>query len=1109
MKVFNIIDQNTNIFGKKLIEASAGTGKTFAIEHLFVRLLLEKNDLNIEEILVVTFTNAATKELKFRIRKNLSEAINILKAKNQDLEKTFLYLTDYIGQKDKISTLEDALDLFETSNIFTIHSFCFKALSEFAFEADVLIDIDEKDDVFFIKDIIVDYLKFFIDSEKYLPQQIEILVSQEKDIDNLVLKIFQNLDKNLISQDQDSLDLDSQSQSWPLLFDDFKKAIENFKKSKALDEVLEIGNFEKTSKNFKKIAKYRNENFYFQLKSLINTINKGDCLIDDFKFFIKNRLSVFEFLDEKNKKVKSLDYEIPKVLVDLKKNFYPIIKKATDANVLFYNLTSDIASFVDDFLETNEIFTFDKILQKMQKACKNENFSKKLKNRYKAAIIDEFQDTDPVQFDIFQTLFLKNEKILAFYLIGDPKQSIYSFRKADLYTYLEATKKIDEINYLDTNYRSTKPLIDSLNALLSKEYSKNWLKLPNIDSSLEYIPIKAGLDEEIDFQDDKAPIHFFISEGNKVKKWPTDEMEIKNFTFIATEILRLKKNCQKFSNKSFAVLIKDRFQAQRLKSYLQKFSINSQTPRAGSLKNSSCLNAMKEFIDACIHPNNLNKVKIALLGPFVQLKLQDLKNIDLQNFSKYLEKFHFLKDILNKKNLGDFFYHFFEVSFENFSILENIAKKKDINFYLDTTSLIELILAEKNLGLHNLLSFFKKLDLLDQDDEKLKNVKNFEDGVHILTTFMSKGLEYDIVFALGLASKSKTSQHLDLQEIDAEKMRQFYVAITRAKYRVYLPLAIDLKEKPILDGEYSAMEYFLSHILDTKDTIPKKTLLEKLDVLKDKKLLSISFIDSVMSSSFQEKEENIYLSKPRELTDFSKKFESRYIYSFSSLTSTLDITIEEKKQKSVLPKGPAVGEIFHKILENIFYKKSFQNADILNIVQDLIKESELKNFEKEVFSIIDNTLSALLLGKNSFCLKDVEFNNFQPEVEFLFSWKKDYMKGFIDLVFEHQSKYYIIDWKSNYLSSFSKDYDKKNIEEEMSLHNYYLQAAIYTKSLKRHLKILNKDFEKVFGGVFYIFLRGLTNSYDSEVNNLGIYHFFPDLKILDQMHNQKGRLDVR
>ena len=745
----------------------------------------------------------------------------------------------------------------------------------------------------------------------------------------------------------------------------------------------------------------------------------------------------------------------------------------------------------------------------MQKACKNESFLKKLKNRYKAAIIDEFQDTDPIQFDIFKTLFLKNEKILAFYLIGDPKQSIYSFRKADLYTYLDATKKIDEINYLDTNYRSTKPLIDSLNAIFAKEFSKNWLKLPNIDSSLEYIPIKAGLKDKFDFQDDLAPIHFFISEGSRVKKWPTDEMENKFFTFIANEILRLKGKFTKFSNKSFAVLVKDRFQALKLKKFLQKFSINSQTLRPASLKNSRYLNALKEFIEAVLHPNNLNKVKIALLGPFVQMSLQDLKKIESQEFSKYLEKFHFLKSILNKKNLAIFFHHFFEARFKKKSILENIAAKKDINFYFEVISLIELILSEKNLGLHNLLSFFEKFSLLDQDDEKLKIYNNFEDGVQILTTFMAKGLEYDIVFALDLASKSKVSNiSRDVQEIDAEKMRQFYVAITRAKYRVYLPIAIDLKEKPIEVGSYSVMEYFLTHILDTKNTISKKSLFEKLKILEDKKHISLSFVDNAEPISFQEEDQKINLSKPE---DFNKKFDSRYIYSFSSLASTLDIKMEEKKEVSILPKGAEVGEIFHKILENIFYKKSFKSEDILKIVQDFINQSILEKFEKEVFLIIENTLNAPLLGRNSFCLKDVEFKNFQPEVEFLFSWKNDYMKGFIDLVFEHLGKYYIIDWKSNYLSGFSSGYDTKNIEKEMLLHNYYLQAAIYTKSLKRHLKILNKDFEKVFAGVFYIFLRGQmkNDSKSSDDQNFGIYHFQPDLNILSQIHKQKSEIDVR
>nr|NGX36759.1 RecBCD enzyme subunit RecB [Candidatus Anoxychlamydiales bacterium] len=143
MQVFDVLKQNSQIFGKKIIEASAGTGKTFAIEHLIVRLLLEKeNPLTIDQILVVTFTKAATKELRFRIRGTLQKALLFLKKRLKE-ESIFSYLIPFIEKEDKISKLQNAIDLFETAQIFTIHSFCFKALKEFAFEADILLDIDE------------------------------------------------------------------------------------------------------------------------------------------------------------------------------------------------------------------------------------------------------------------------------------------------------------------------------------------------------------------------------------------------------------------------------------------------------------------------------------------------------------------------------------------------------------------------------------------------------------------------------------------------------------------------------------------------------------------------------------------------------------------------------------------------------------------------------------------------------------------------------------------------------------------------------------------------------------------------------------------------------
>nr|NGX36789.1 RecBCD enzyme subunit RecB [Candidatus Anoxychlamydiales bacterium] len=562
------------------------------------------------------------------------------------------------------------------------------------------------------------------------------------------------------------------------------------------------------SKNFKKLSKFKNDNFVDQLDLLIAIINKRESTKSDFKILLRYKLNIFEFLDEKNKKVKAKDFVLPDFFQKAKKELYPIITDAIDPNILFYRLAKDISKEVALYLEKDEVFSYDKILTKMREALKNKKFKEKVQLIYKAAIIDEFQDTDPIQFEIFENLFLKNKNLLAFYLIGDPKQSIYSFRKANLYTYIEATKKIDEINYLDTNYRSSKSLIASLNALFSSSFSKNWLKLPQKNDSLKYIPIKAGLGLDFDFQDSFKSLHFFIAEDNfSKKKWPTDEIEQKYFAFITNEILKLKKKLQ-FEESSFAVLVKDRYQAARLKNYFQKFSISSITTRGSSLKGSIALKAMKEFLDAVISPSDLNKVKIALLGAFIGFNAEKIINLDLMKNPEIIEEFYKLKIAL-KKGLGFFFNLFFKATFDQKTILENIASKKDIHFYFDVISLIELIAIEKNIV--SIQSFFEKLETLDSDDEKLQNNQVFETGVQILTTFMSKGLEYDIVFALGLANRSKINPlNEDIEEIDAEKMRQLYVALTRAKYRVYAPIALDLKEKEIQDGTYSCMEYFLS-----------------------------------------------------------------------------------------------------------------------------------------------------------------------------------------------------------------------------------------------------------------------------------------------------------
>lgn len=137
MAIFNVLNPETKIFNHHFLEASAGTGKTFAIENIVPRLLLESEDplVQLSEILVVTFTRAATRELKSRIYHNL---LKIKTALDLGVGGP-LYIARYLEEESKKDQakrrIEEALCFFETAQVFTLHGFCLKILQEFAFEA--------------------------------------------------------------------------------------------------------------------------------------------------------------------------------------------------------------------------------------------------------------------------------------------------------------------------------------------------------------------------------------------------------------------------------------------------------------------------------------------------------------------------------------------------------------------------------------------------------------------------------------------------------------------------------------------------------------------------------------------------------------------------------------------------------------------------------------------------------------------------------------------------------------------------------------------------------------------------------------------------------------
>ncbi len=497
MRKFDCLSSDCPLLGAHILEASAGTGKTFSIEHIFVRLLL--GEIELEEILVVTFTRAATRELKSRIRSNIEKAISGLEGGAID----WPYLKSVENPKKALRILADAQAIFDRCQIFTIHGFCYRMLKEFAFEAQLGFSLAQPETEGAIPK------KLWRAALKFLEEQIlpELLCVEQM---GLILKKYDSLEElaEILFLKDEGISV-SFSDYWNL----YRELLLSWSGPQIEKEKL-LEDFQKIAPNYKATAK---GNFEEQVIFLASSFTTPHDPIY-FRNLLREKGSLFNFLDPSNRKIKWSEpsfLHYPLFFSWSLSKIGPLIEKATREKNLLSTLRSGWQKIVDPILDEEEWFNPDQILNQIEKAVEKKSFLSRVQVKYKAVIVDEFQDTDPLQWDIFSSLFLKQTPPLAaFYLVGDPKQSIYRFRKADVYTYFKAREFLgeDALYCLDTNFRSSKKLIDALNVL----FARNWLPLPKLQQTIPSYPVFAGSDPSTPFIDGKGEIHFILSEGSNL-----------------------------------------------------------------------------------------------------------------------------------------------------------------------------------------------------------------------------------------------------------------------------------------------------------------------------------------------------------------------------------------------------------------------------------------------------------------------------------------------------------------------------------------------------------------------------------------------------------------
>jgi exodeoxyribonuclease V beta subunit len=300
-------------------------------------------------------------------------------------------------------------------------------------------------------------------------------------------------------------------------------------------------------------------------------------------------------------------------------------------------------------------------------------------------------------------------------------------------------------------------------------------------------------------------------------------------------------------------------------------------------------------------------------------------------------------------------------------------------------------------------------------------------------------------------------------------------------------MAFELSPSSFEPGEAAPVELFFSR--ESRLEMVQGTL----ETLKQRVEITHSLVGS---SSFdapvkKRKKQELVLTPP--ITPSLSKNRA-LLLSFSSLAQKQEseerilqeVESTEDKGPHTLPLGVETGVALHTIFEKIFKRKlhlaSCKEERVLLIQQELAK-GPLQEWSEVVEEIVTKTLFlSLPCHHGSVSLSELSSARMMQEMEFLFPTGKGMLKGFADLVFEVHGKYYLIDWKSNWLGTDRSAYSDANLKKAMDEHDYFLQGSIYASALERYVKLFDKrPFDELFGGAFYIFLRGEA-----------VYHFKPE-----------------
>ncbi len=1148
------------LHGQQLIEASAGTGKTYTITELYMRLLLESGR-RVEEILVVTYTQAATAELKQRIRDRVYALRNALDtADGTAAEPVLGRLADRQLAGRQLQRAERELD---RAAIYTIHGFCQRMLAEYAFEGRVPFDQTLAPDPH-QQALVKDYWRreTYRGSALFTAYLLETghglawWLEQARTLGHQ-----RGLKRVGAGSAPDCADAERRYWTeWQALRGLWPGSREHLYELLTGSEVL--------------------NRRQYSLRAIAGEIQAVEAFLDSGATGFNGAERLDRFTPQALRKATRKGQPTPE---------HPVFARCERLAAALADLRAAYAARVQEMLgrlldaleqaggsREDRRIDYDGLLSQFAQALDSPRglIAEAVRGRFSAALIDEFQDTDPLQYRIFQRLY--GETGLPVFLVGDPKQAIYSFRGADLFAYLEASRQVAQRHALDVNRRSVPGLVAALNALFQCHPA------PFLFDEIPYHAVAAAAHRHPPLVLNGQPVPamalwWLPAPDTGLTK---EEAAARAARATAGEIARLlslgrrgelRIGARAVSGGDLAVLVRTHRQAETLRAALLPLGIASVQQGGEDVFQSAEAELLERVLPAVLYPTDPAALKSALATDLFGWNATriDALDSDERQWETELARFRHYRELWGVHGLMRMLRELLAEA----QVIERWLPRPDgARRITNLLHLAELLQAQSHV-----------FDLLPEallrrlaarrgrgnrgEEEALLRLESDADLVKVLTVHAAKGLEFPIVLCpflwdgrppattrvpvlyhdpadgyratldLGSAHIDAASRHA-ARESDAEALRLLYVALTRAIHRVY----------GITGHVHQVQHAALSRLLLPEDPgaagaqFDPMALYARLAALAaesngDIELLAVPTAAAPAFPNLAE--DGVGLA--------ARAFRGRIagglnVTSFTALTRGLSPELPDVYEggdergpeagatpgpdRSILsfPRGAQAGSCLHAILEHMdFHELSPQGHQRL-VESQLLAHGIGQEWSTPLSEYLVQLTHGPLDRKRQLSLAQIERDECLAEMELCYplrgaehlhlpdgtghdrcdadAGRGSFMKGYVDLVFRWQGRFYLLDYKSNWLGPKAEDYRRARLATVMREGHYDLQYRIYTQGLHRYLqhRVPGYAYERHFGGVYYLFLRGVTGAGDT-----GIYFVRPQLAELAALEHDKPR----